>query len=180
MNAWRCPSCKASMVFPGRIVAPGEFGTGVWFAPNATRTSVGVRVSFFACASCGHMWSSVAPGELRVSIASHGSELARQYLRSTNGDPNQDLPDTPEAEQAGDAVAAIDGLILTGQEVEARRKFHELTGRTWDETHTAMAGWIDMTRARKLALFGWRSKEDILEEKGQLRDHPMRDRELDG
>jgi hypothetical protein len=180
VTAWRCPSCKASTVYPGRIVAPGEFGTGAWFVPHATKTSVGVQVRFFACAACGHVWSSIAPGELRASIDTHGSALARQYLRATNGPPNHDLPDVPEARRAGDAVAVIDFLILFGRDVEARRKFHEMSGSTWDDTHAHIAGWSDMTRTRKLALFGWRSKDEVLNGLAQDRDHPMRDRDLDG
>jgi hypothetical protein len=64
--------------------------------------------------------------------------------------------------------------------MEAKRRFHELSGLTWDQTHADVAGWIDMPRTRKLALFGWRSKDKVLEEQLQLRDHPMRDRDLDG
>jgi hypothetical protein len=180
MSTTCCPSCGSKAVYPGRLVSPGEFNPAWWFVPHFNQKLVGVQVGFIACSACGHVWSRVAPGELRVSIDLHGRELAKQYLKATNAGPYHDLPDDPEAKRAGDAVALFDFLILTGTGVDAKRRYHELTGRTWDQTHKDIDGWADMTRARKLALFGWRSKDEILAEKAELRDHPMRDRDLDG
>jgi hypothetical protein len=178
MNPRRCPSCGESNAYPGRILLPAEFRPDGYFAPNTTK-SLGIRLSSFACCSCGHVWSSIGPGELKSSVQIHGREVAKQHLASMTAGPHHDLPDTPEAHRAADAVAEIDSLVVSGS-LNATRRYHELSGRTWDQTHADVAGWMDMTRAAKLALFGWRSKDLILEELAQLRDHPMRDRELDG
>jgi hypothetical protein len=122
----------------------------------------------------------VAPDQLRAAIKTNGRELAKQYFESLASGPYHDLPDIPEARQAADGVAEIDALIWSGKVLDATRRYHELTNRTWDEVHATIPRWADLTRARKLALFGWHPKGKLDDDDAELPKHPMRDRELDG
>jgi hypothetical protein len=84
MEAWRCPNCDASTVIPGHATT-GE-GTATWFLPNGTevRRTGGVKLThaFLCCWSCGHVWTSLAPEELRAFIARYGREVAMQLLEA--------------------------------------------------------------------------------------------------
>lgn len=64
---------------------------------------------------------------------------------------------------------------------EATRRYRQLTAKTWDEVLAATSKWVDLTRDRKLAMFGWhpKGKLDDHESSGQ-QAHPMHDRLLDG
>ncbi len=180
MDGIRCRNCGKATLVPGHLaVAEGSPIYG--FAPAATRAHVRLRVAFNACTSCGHLWASVAPEELQSAIEIHGTELIKQHLVSAQSGRYRDLPDIPEAIQAADGVAEIDSLVLAGNGLEAARRFRHLTGTIWDEVHAIVSGWANLTRTRKLALFGWRPKgtPDDADDREQ-RSHPMHDRLLDG
>jgi hypothetical protein len=179
VEAGRCQSCGESTLVLGHPVG-GEGSQVFGFSPAATHASVKLRVAFHACTSCGHVWAMVAPDELRIAIERHGRELIKQQLESSVDGPYHDLPDIPEARKAADGVAEIDALILTGHGLEAVRRFRQLTGKTWDEVHATIPNWFDLKRTRKLAFFGWNPKGKLDEDDFGVREHPMRDRLLDG
>ena len=68
-------------------------------------------------------------------------------LETSISGPYHDLPDIPEARQAGDCVVEIDALVLAGNGLEAFRRFRQLTGKTWDEAHATIPTWFDLKRA---------------------------------
>jgi hypothetical protein len=176
----RCQSCGNLTLVPGHLVLNEGYHV-LGFAPAATRSDVRLRVAFHACNSCGHVCARVAPDELRSSIETHGSELIKQQLTLSDHGRYHELPDILEARQAADGVAEIDALVLAGNGLEAVRRFRQITGKTWDEVHATISHWADLTRARKLALFGWRRKGKLDDETDdEQRDHPMHDRVLDG
>jgi hypothetical protein len=135
---------------------------------------------FLACSACGHVWTTLAPDKLRDFIQTYGTELIRQHLRTLEAGPNHDLPDTPEAREAGIRVAEIDALLLAGRQPEATRRYRQLTATTWDQAIDALRGWADLKRAEKLARFDWCPKDKSLADDQEGLDHPMRDRQLDG
>lgn len=182
MDETRCPRCGGSVCFPGSVVGSEEAAPDFFFSPYSMWPNRGIRlqIPFLSCLSCGHVWANLAPGELRNLIARRGGEVAKQYLECLTAGRYFDVPDIPEARKAADAVAEIDFQVLSGSQKGGVRRFHELSGRSWDETHAALRRWAEMPRAEKLALFGWRSKDDILAEKHDLESHPIFDRELDG
>jgi hypothetical protein len=180
MEASRCQACGNSTFVPGSLVV-SEGGRVYGFAPAFTHSYVKLRAAFHACTSCGHVWATVAPDELRSSIHRHGNSLVKQFLHSSVYGPYRDVPDVPEARKAAHGVAEIDALILAGNGLEAVRRCRQLTGKTWDDVHASIAKWADLGRARKLALFGWHPKEKLDdEEDSEQREHPMHDRLLDG
>ena len=158
-----CPNCKVStIVIGGNVVSIGTSDT--LFVPNHARHArrkpgVGLRHGFLACSSCGHVWTSLVPEELRSFFLTDGTELARQHLQTLEGGPHHDLPDTPEAEAAGDRVAEIDALVLRGRQPEATRRYREMMTTTWDEAIDALRRWQDLVRPQKLAHMGWRTKD---------------------
>ena len=182
MEAWRCPNCDASTVIPGHPTT-GEW-TAIGFLPNGTHRcpTGGVKLThaFFGCWSCGHVWTSLAPEELRALIATYGREVARQRLEAPGSGREDGLPDCTEARAAVEGVAEIDALVLAGRQREATRRYRELTRTSWDRALDAVRGWEDLKRAQKLALFGWRPKAKSQSDESPMRDHPMRDRWLDG
>lgn len=110
----RCQNCGEATVVPGQLLVSD--GGGIYgFARAFTRSHVKVRVAFHACSSCGALWASVAPDELRNTIETHGRELVKQHLASGISGPYHGLPDIAEARQAADGVAEIDGLMLAGK-----------------------------------------------------------------
>ena len=117
---------------------------------------------------------------MRATIEKQGTELARQFVRYLDAGPYYDLPDISEAHAAADAVAEIDTLFVAGNSLEAIRRYHELTKLTWDDVHGQMRNWVALTRAQKLALFGWRPKGTPQDDELDLQEHPMHDRVLDG
>ena len=178
MTPWRCPNCQAMTVIPGHFTA-GEF-VALWFVPAQTPgNGVSLKCSFLCCWSCGHVWASVDPEKLRAHIEENGNELARERLRPFAREPFHGLPDCPEAHEAADGVAEIDALVFEGKLIAAIRRYRELTHTPWGQAGDDVRGWHDFKRARKLAMFGWRSKDAIVDDKSTL-EHPMRDRWLDG
>lgn len=183
MEIQPCPKCKAStVVINGYVMPSGEAGRGTstCFVPCNARTfrrkvGVNLQYGFSACSSCGHLWTSLAPDELRVFIQTFGTKLARQHLQTLEAGPSHDLPDTPEAREAGTRVAEIDALVLQGKQPEATRRYRELMPTTWDKAIDAVRDWQDLERPQKLARFGWQPKEG-----SEPTDHPMSDRLLDG
>ncbi len=175
-----CEKCGAATVLPGYLRTHGDFDGQAYFLPAGATRGAGVQVVFRACWSCGHVWTSLGPEALRDSVCAHGNELTRQHLIRCEEGPYHDLPDISEARRAGDGVAEIDQLMLEGNSVEAARRYRHLTGQIWDDVHAAMRQWIDLPRDRKLALFGWSPKKRPEDAPASLRDHPMRDRALDG
>jgi hypothetical protein len=180
MEACRCQSCGKPTVVPGHLV--GTEGSQVWgFVPALTRSQVMLRVAFHACVSCGHVWAKVEPAEVRNAIEKRGKELIKQHLETCVSGPYRDLPDVPEARSAAEGVAEIDYLILAGNQLDATRRFRQLSGCIWDEAIDLIRGWVGLERAHKLVLLGWRPQgKDLDNESGRLQDHPMRDRVLDG
>jgi hypothetical protein len=180
MESNSCPSCGKPTVVPGHLVGP-ENSPITYFAPASARYHVKLRIVVQACTSCGHVGTAVSPYELRSLIERHGNELVKQHLELLEKGRYHDLPDIPEAHQAADRVAELDGWILAGISLEAVRRYHQLTGQSWDDVHRSMAKWTDLKRPRKLALLGWRPKGLLDDEDvpGQ-REHPMHDDLLDG
>jgi len=179
MEACRCKICGNPTLVQGYLVgAEGNLGYG--FTPAFSHSHVRLKAAFNACTSCGHIWASVAPEELRKAIDRHGRELAKQHLECSVSGPYRDVPDVPEARKAADGVAEIDTLMLAGNQLDATRRLRQLTSCTWDDAIEAVRGWVDLERVRKLALFGWRPKRKEFATEGGVYDHPMRDRLLDG
>ncbi len=142
--------------------------------------AVHLHQPFLACLSCGHLWSKIAPAAVRQSIRTHGTELAKQVVEYLDSGPMHDLPDMPEAREAGQAVAEIDTLVWSGKTPEATRQYRELTHCTWDQAIDSVRHWVDLTRPQKLALFGWVVKDQKPTDEKGVGEHPMRDRLLDG
>ena len=121
MESYRCPKCDSSTVMPGIVSSMGEGGSCSSFVPHGTlpssknlwRAGVNLPYGFLACLSCGHLWSSLAPEDVRALIREHGTELAKQHLESLDSGPLHDLPDTPgSAREAGQRVAELDALCI--------------------------------------------------------------------
>jgi hypothetical protein len=173
-----CPICKSTTVFPGHFWSGDPLPS--WFIPKHTNgAGVSLTVSFLCCCSCGHIWASVDPTVLRSCMLLHGSELIRERLQPFAVDPFYGLPDCPEAHEAAKGVAEIDELVLSGKIVEAIRRYRELTHTKWGQAGEEIRAWHNFKRARKLAMFGWHSKDEVADEK-TVREHPMRDRWIDG
>ncbi len=183
MNAECCPMCQGSAILAGSVGSPGYMSYFVprnmpiaaWSVPCVPLTH-----EFRACLSCGHVWSSLRPRQLRALVEAHGRELDKQYLEFLDAGPDRDLPDVPLAREAGRCVAEIDALAVAGHQAEATRRYRQLKQATWDEAVNTVRHWPDLERAQKLALFGWAPKEKEHAPTTDLLDHPMRDRLLDG
>lgn len=85
MTPNRCPRCDAESTTSGFI--PGSRGGGpLCFIPDGCRKTwywLGVRfrdAPFFACSSCGLVWSELRADELRAHIHQHGDERAKARL----------------------------------------------------------------------------------------------------
>jgi hypothetical protein len=177
MKSWRCPNCQSSTVLLGHLWN-GEFVANR-FVPTQTRShGVGLKHHFRCCWSCGHIWASVDPEQLRACIEQHGNELVREQLQPFARDPYYGLPACPEAHEAAKGVAEIDGLVFEGKVIEAIRRYRELTHTKWGPAGDDIRAWHNLKRAKKLALFGWHSKDAITDDASLLKD-PMRDRWLD-
>jgi hypothetical protein len=185
MEVRYCPMCKSSAVLPGHLGTASEGGIATTFVPIGmqsifARPGVWLCQGSLSCLSCGHVWTRLAPDELRLYIRTHGDELVKQCLDFLEHGPDRDLPDVPEARLAGLGVAEIDALMLAGQLPAATRRLRELTGRTWDEAVNSLRNWRALKRARKLELLGWVSKRPFEEAVFKAAEHPMRDPWLDG
>jgi hypothetical protein len=173
-----CPICKSTTVFPGHFWS-GEMSSS-WFIPKHTNgAGVSLTVSFLACCSCGHIWAGVDPAVLRSCMLLHGSELIKERLQPVAHDPSYGLLHCPEAHEAAKGVAEIDDLVLSGKTVEAIRRYRELTHTKWGQAGEDIRAWHNLKRARKLAMFGWHSKDEEVDDK-PVPEHPMRDRWIDG
>jgi hypothetical protein len=180
METLPCPSCGHLDAVPGRVVGPEQWPASA-FVPSHTGIGVKLRVSFRACLSCGHIWMSVPPEDLKSVIKCAGDELIKDYVIRLERGLYHDLPDIPETRRAADDVREIDTLVLAGQIVEATRRYRQLTGHTWDEVHAVIPHWAQLTRARRLAACGWRAKGTVDDEPELTwREHPMHDPALDG
>ena len=178
MASHHCPKCNNSTVIEGNFWN-GE-GYAHWFVPAHTSTAgLPATSHFLACWSCGHIWANIDPIKLRACIEVHGDELAREKLEPQSHDPFRGLPDCPEARQAAEGVAEIDELVYFGKIVEAIRRYRELTHTKWGQAGDEIRAWHKLKRSRKLAMFGWHTKEEAEEDK-TVAQHPMRDRWLDG
>jgi hypothetical protein len=104
--------------------------------------------------SCGHVWMTLDLKDLRVHARMHANELIRQHLESLEHGPHRGLPDSAEAREVDDQVAAIDCLLITGKQGEATRRYRERTGCTWDEALEKIREWPDLKRSVKLSLLG--------------------------
>jgi hypothetical protein len=135
---------------------------------------------FLSCWSCGHVWGSLAPEELRVFIEEHGREVARQHRHASEFGTDHGLPDRPEAHRAAQGVSEIDALLLSGRRSEARRRYRQLKRSTWYRALMDLHHWHDLERAKKLALLGWNPKDETPAGKSARLGHPLGDRLLDG
>lgn len=185
-----CPRCRSDALVPGRFMAYdtpyAEPGLG-FHAYNGKLIRSGmptpIQQPVRACAKCGLIWSVIDPGILRSHLERDGDELTRQRLAAFDGGPLYDLPDCPEARVAGECVAEIDRLVWSQATLEATRRYRSYTGRTWDDTHVAIKAWPRLSRAEKLAHFGWETAEASgkgKKTKPIRSQHLMRDAELDG
>lgn len=185
MGAERCPRCNGETVVTGCPASPDGSTYSPCFVPFHIKSrlwAAGVPLisSLGSCASCGFVWASLDPEQLRACIAKHGTETLKQRLEEIESGRYRGLPDVPEARVAADKVAEIDALILAGKSHAAIRRFRELAGVIWDEAIAIVPGWEDLERGRKLALFGWSPEEKPKKDDPGLSDHPLRDRLLDG
>ncbi len=177
------PACGGSKVLGGMAFSEAR-GAGVMvFDPDGTAAwlASGVRLadgSFRCCSVCGHLWSRVDPDALRAYVKKHGDELIKQFLDLDEPGEGSGPPRTPEVAEASRKVREIDGLVRSGRQGEAARRFRELTATTWDRAIDATRNWRELTLLKKLDLCGWRPKG--AEGDGGLLDHPMRDPLLDG
>jgi hypothetical protein len=176
--------CKSSAVLPGHLATGPEGGIATIFVPIGmqavfARPGVWLHHGSLSCLSCGHVWTRLAPDQLRQFIRTNGDELVKQCLDSLEHGPDHGLPDVPEARLAGLGVAEIDALVLAGQLPAATRRLRELTGRTWDEVVNAMRVWRGLKRPEKLEMLGWVSKERLKENELKTAEHPMSDPWLD-
>jgi hypothetical protein len=146
------------------------------------RLNIGVALpaEYLACASCGLVWTSTVPAEIRSFIEKYGTEVGRQHFKSLELGPDHGVPDVPEARQAAERASEIDALVLVGQRGPATRWYRQWTGGTWHDAQEALRSWHRLKRAQKLALLGWAPKEPKKAEKTQQARHPMRDELLDG
>jgi hypothetical protein len=181
MEAKHCPMCQASTVLVGSVYSEGG---ALAFAPTGSHVplwGLNFPLRWNTCLSCGNVWTSVNVQGVRAAIEASGSELLKQQVERLDHGPHHDVPSVPGALKASERVAEIDDLFLAGKEVEATRRFHELTGCTWDETVDSLRGWRQFKRAKKLALFGWQTeKKPAAAGAGGTSEHPMADRWLDG
>jgi hypothetical protein len=178
MESRPCPVCKGTTVIPDHV-RTDEILAPRFIPCHSTGPGVSLTFSFLSCCSCGHIWSSVDPKDLRSYIEEHGNELVRQQLEPYARDPFHGLPDCPDAHEAAKGVAEIDDLVFTGKTIEAIRRYRELTHTKWGQAGEDVRAWHNLKRVRKLAMFGWHSKEAEIEGKSAP-EHPMRDRWLDG
>jgi hypothetical protein len=163
MEPERCPRCGEATVVGGSINVPGEGGGPGIFVPNESQafaSYVWVRTSgvYHACASCGHVWSSLDPAALRKFIQAHGKEVAKQQLDEFDHGPNRGLPDTELAHEIAERVAEIDALVRSGKP-GAIGRYRDLRGVTWDQAIKETREWRTMKRDEKLALLGWEPKQ---------------------
>ncbi len=187
MESHQCPKCCSSNVVSGSLSGVGESGVAV-FIPRGLRFTawlvrnpgVGLSNGSLCCLACGLVWTHAKPEEVRATIEKHGNALAKELLEVMEWGPYFDVPDLPEARNAADGVVEIDSLIMDGRQPAATRRYRELTHCTWDQAASVIRRWLDLARREKLALFGWRPKESESTGDPVTRDHPMRDRLLDG
>jgi hypothetical protein len=132
------------------------------------------------CTTCGHVWATLNAEELREFLLAYGDELAKQDAGLVGGEQTETAPDVPQAWEAAQRVAEIDGLVRAEKRNEAARRYRELTAGTWDQAIDAVRGWRDLNRGQKPSLFGWSPKEAPTGDQRASHDHPMRDTLLDG
>jgi hypothetical protein len=183
MEAERCPKCAGMAVLPGCSLSI-DVGDGICLVPPGAlppgwNPGIPAPFAMSCCLSCGHAWTQIKPETIVHYIQTHGSELGKQNLETVVKGPYRDLPDFPEARAAADKVAEVDALVATGHDVEARRRYRELTGTTWDHAIASINGWSALDRPKKLAVFGWCPKDKGPADKPEGPGHPMRDRWLD-
>jgi hypothetical protein len=76
-------------------------------------------------------------------------------------------------------TSPIDNLVYSGKIIEAIRRYRELTHTKWGSAGEEIRAWHNIKRARKLAMLGWHSKNEAIEN-NTVPEHPMRDRWIDG
>lgn len=165
MSSATCPQCGRSTVFSGGIThGPDTMVQARNFVPTDQlpiwRAYPGILLMGEpqVCVSCGHLWSSVDPQDLRKYIQAHGSELLKQRLDESDHGPYRGLPETDLAREIADKISEIDALVQSSLPGFVG-KYRELRGVTWDQAIKETRHWRDLTREEKLALFGWESKK---------------------
>ena len=145
MDRVSCPRCGRAPVAPSHLVHPAS--------PHAA------MAPRWACPACGLAWTEHDPARLRAAIRDHGGELGRQLLDEVDGGPLRDLPDTAAAREVAAWLAELDDLARVAAGGRVARRFHELTGTSWDEAIAATRHWHRLSRPEKLAHLGWEAKK---------------------
>ena len=93
MTSIRCPKCQSGSTTTG-FVPGSRVGGPLCFIPKGCRKTwfwLGVRFlnspPFFACLSCGLVWSELKADELRAHIERHGDQSAKARLPKLNLGP---------------------------------------------------------------------------------------------
>ena len=93
-----CPKCDATTVVGGRLGDNRK--AHKWFEPSGMRFfnfrlrgwGISCLDPIRACLSCGHVWTSLKPEELRTFIEKHGTaETKLKLLPFQKCPPDQDL-----------------------------------------------------------------------------------------
>jgi hypothetical protein len=84
-----CPRCGSRAVATGKCLEWWHLGRATRFEPDGLRrfqpfrlrrSGVPLQGGFAVCLTCGLVWSSVAPDELRALLEQYGSEAAKDHL----------------------------------------------------------------------------------------------------
>ena len=167
MDQASCPRCGQPTVLAGHLIEGGHSTGPPRFLPEQVQMRLftgqwwGVEVAgkFRSCLACGLVWSELDANRLVAFVQEHGSELDRDQLAEWDGGPMRGLPDTEAARAVVARVAEIDHHVRSAQPGEATRRYREWTGVTWDEAVAIVKRWRDLSRAEKLARFGWLAKK---------------------
>lgn len=185
MELKRCPQCDATTVIEGELQSPSDSQRrflprmlrSVWWGRGGV---VACSDNACACYSCGLIWTTVRPIELRAVLERKTDRSGRRLLRKLERGPCHDLPEIPEAELAGLRVAAIEIRMRSRNQTDAAILVGEFLDVDAKTARTVIRYWDDRTRAQKLALFGWQQSGRARLPASRAIDHPMRDDELDG
>ncbi len=86
MEVERCPNCAGSKILAGRVTYHTE-AANIGFVPGGTHAVLwnpGVPLfgGFHCCVSCGHVWTTLNPDQLRRFVGTNGTNLGKQYFET--------------------------------------------------------------------------------------------------